>query len=215
MASITKEQRDYLWHHKIPLSQVFDATGMTPAEYKKAMHAQEMFVAVGVRPCKAGHTLKTPSGNCIQCRSDYIEYKRRHDGPAYVYISASRSEKLIKVGSSKSPDEREKLLNARGYGGVSDWSKIGQVQCKHAGRVEFEVHEILAAFASPRSYLREGIAVDCTEIFSCGYLHARKALLDVLSEDEAKTLKERKDASINYNFPERDGEKFNRGRKDK
>ncbi|MEO3430705.1 GIY-YIG nuclease family protein [Pelagibius sp. CAU 1746] len=212
MLPLTKDQIDFLRRHKIPLTQVFDATGMRPKDYKKAMHEEEKLIAVGVTPCRDhNHSMRTPSGNCVQCNPATIEYKRRHAKPGFVYISASRSSELIKVGSSRFPDEREALLNQRGYGGISDWSKICEVQCRNAGRIEFEVHELLAAYATPRSYLRDGVNVDCTEIFSCGYPCAREALLGVLSEEEAESFRERKDAAINYNFTDRASGKSARG----
>lgn len=171
MLSLTREQEDFLRKLKIPLSLVFDATGMRPKDYRKAMRDQEKLFAIGVSPCaKHGHRMRTRSGDCMQCNPAAIGFIRRHYNKASVYIAASRSKQLIKVGSSQHPEDRETLLNSREYGGISDWSTICHVRCTNAGRVEFDIHELLLPFASPQTYTREGKIVDCLEIFPAATL---------------------------------------------
>lgn len=206
MRALSKEQQDFLRRHKIPISRVFDATGMKKREYGKVMREQEKLLAIGVTPCKReGHALRSRNGNCVQCNPADLAFATRKNKNAYVYISASRGSELLKIGLSQDPEQRESLLNARGYGGVSDWSEICRVRCVNAGKVEFAIHEALAEFASPRSYLRDGASVDCLEIFSCGYQRARQALLDAIRDEDVGPIQERRDASINYNFPDKVG----------
>ena len=60
MTKLTDSQTKFLGTQGIPLSQVFDATGMKSSEYKQIMKDIGMVVAIGVTPCDAsGHTLRT------------------------------------------------------------------------------------------------------------------------------------------------------------
>ena len=68
MTELTEEQLAYLQNHKVSLGSVFDATGLGRKDYSAKMKALGKAVAYGVTPCKkAGHTLRSRSGGCIQC----------------------------------------------------------------------------------------------------------------------------------------------------
>ena len=65
VAQLTDEQLAFLDRHDVPLDRVFDATGMSPDEYKPLMSGGREWVAYGVSPCRAeGHTLRTRGGHC-------------------------------------------------------------------------------------------------------------------------------------------------------
>ena len=67
LTELTEEQLAYLQKHKVPLGSVFDATGLGRRNYSAKMKALGKAVAYGVTPCKkAGHTLRSRSGGCIQ-----------------------------------------------------------------------------------------------------------------------------------------------------
>jgi hypothetical protein len=186
------------------MSTVFDATGMDRSQYQAAMEKEEKFFAVGASPCKKeGHTIRERKGHCIQCSPKDIAFFMRYYKNAFVYISASRSKTLIKVGFSRDPDARERTLNSFSYGGADDWIRVCQLKCEHAGRIEFAVHEKLSRFSSPQTYVHEGLTTRCLEVFSCGYPTARKVLTDLLDVRQINNLQERKDALLNYNFPDR------------
>jgi hypothetical protein len=87
--------------------------------------------------------------------------------PDRLSIVGSRSEKVLKIGSSDTPWDRGPHLNILGYGGVSDWKILYYASFPDAGKVEFNVHSALSTFASPRKYFREGVETDCREIFAC------------------------------------------------
>lgn len=73
LAKLTKEQKAFLDRVGVPLSRVFDASGMRTAEYKQAMRDLGMWVAYGASPCEAeGHTLRSRTGHCVQCK-DFAE----------------------------------------------------------------------------------------------------------------------------------------------
>lgn len=201
MAELTPEQRLFLKRHKISVSAIFDATGMSKSQYQDAMRAEDKYFAIGVTACrKEGHTLRIRSGHCVQCDTSDIAYFFRHYANAYVYIAASRKKSLTKIGFSTDPADRMRTVNCFSYGGADDWGVISQLKCKNAGSIEFDVHEKLSPFSSPQSYYRSGVKTNCLETFACGYPIARQALKNVVGDNEMKNIFERKDAFLNYNF---------------
>lgn len=201
MAELTTEQRLFLLRYKLSPSLVFDATGMTRAQYQDAMKETGKLFAIGVTPCKKdGHSLRERNGHCIQCSTKDIAFLMRHFKNAFVYISASRTRSLIKIGFSTDPDSRERTLNSFSYGGASDWMVVGKVRVESAGRAEFDVHAKLSHFNLPQTYLHQGLSTKCLEVFSCSYPTARAAVASSISDLELKRLWERPDAYLNYNF---------------
>ena len=204
MAKLTFEQMAFLTRHKIPLGQVFDATGMRQIDYAEAMRKQDKLFAFATTPCeKSGHTLRSRSGNCIECNTANIAFTMRAYKDAYVYIAGSRSSKLIKVGSTTYLEKRFDSINSEAYGGANDWICIAYVKCEKAGTVEFAVHQRLHAFSFAAQYVRSGRMHDAYELFSCGYSNARIALIASLPEDDRKKIVQRPDAAINYQFLDR------------
>jgi len=66
MLEILESQKDFLDSHKIPLSQVFDASGMRTKDYQEYMKEYDYGYAVGVTACqKMGHTLRDGHGHCV------------------------------------------------------------------------------------------------------------------------------------------------------
>jgi hypothetical protein len=177
MVTLTDSQARFLRSQQIPESAIFDASGMSRRRYQYEMEIEEKLFAIGVAPCKKGkHTIRTRNGHCIQCNTANIAFVNRHYQDAYVYIAGSRKERVIKIGCSATPWNREALLNQRGYGGISDWCLLFYARFPNAGKIEFFAHHRLSKFASYRTYFRESIQVECREIFSCGYSEARDAL---------------------------------------
>src|SRR6202161_4571783 len=101
MATLTKEQLDFLYKHEVPLSRVGDATGMRTAEYQKCMKELDLWLAIGVRACKsAGHTLRTRAGHCAQCNTANLAFLRRYEDKGTVYVAQSHAIALTKVGAA-------------------------------------------------------------------------------------------------------------------
>src|SRR4051812_46301412 len=95
MLSLSLSQLQFLRHHKVSLSRVFNADGMATSDYRQAMDELQMVVAFGVTPCrKAAHTLRTRGGHCVQCRPASLAFVMRHDNPAQVYVAYSRQIQL-------------------------------------------------------------------------------------------------------------------------
>ncbi len=191
MAELTKEQMSFLRDQKIPLSLMFNASGMRRADYQEVMRAEEKLFAYGVSACaKGGHTLRSRAGTCIQCDTAPIAYTLRHYGAAWVYVAGSLKRTLLKIGSSKDPEARVNELNRTGYGNTTDWDILAKVNCKHAGAVEFAVHKSLDSYFSPDQYQKQGKSQNSYELFRCGYSLARAALHSSLPPEERPMLKE-------------------------
>ena len=168
MATLTDFQIDFLRSQRIPLSRVFDASGLKQSEYRKVMSELSLPIAYGVGPCAAaGHTLRTRAGHCAQCNTAVIAFMRRNDETASVYVAQSPSAGLVKVGLASDTAARIASLRRLGYGGVSDWQLRQQRTCARAGFVEFTVHAALEPWRARRTYSRDGSLVECRELFGC------------------------------------------------
>jgi hypothetical protein len=168
MTELSTEQENFLLHHRIPKSAVFDAVGLGPKSYAPIMDSLEKWIAIGVTPCKrSNHTMRNRSGSCIQCSPATIEFRRRYVDEGEVYIAGTVLGRVIKVGMSLNPVDRMASLNNEGYGGISDWELLYRAKVSNAGMVEFSSQKELRNFAHPTTYLRAGKKVNCLETFSC------------------------------------------------
>ena len=181
MAELTEPQRRFLDAQGVPLSRVFDATGLPQSEYRRIMKALGMQVAYGVTPCRAaGHMLRTSAGHCVQCGTHNLAFLRRYSEPGEIYVAYSHSSDLTKVGTAIDAELRVRRLNELGYGGVYDWQLQVVRYCTNAGRVEFRVHQALADSRVSRTYSREGLFVECQELFTCHPVEAIEVMNLVL-----------------------------------
>jgi T5orf172 domain len=203
MADLTDEQLSFLRQHNISPMAVFDASGMTRSEYYNAMKEEEKFFAIGVTPCKKfGHTIRERNGHCIQCKPSNIEFILRKYRNGWIYVFASPGLKMVKIGSSLDPKDRERTVNGYKYGGRSDWFTIAKQRSNNSGKIEFGVHQKLSDYYHPLSYHINNKETICREIFSCSYLTARDALIRSLVENKEKPdLWETDDAEIRFSFP--------------
>jgi hypothetical protein len=177
MACISGEQMSFLKKHSIPLSQVFDASGLERQVYQATMHELDMLIAIGVSPCgKFGHTMKWRTGHCAQCNTQGIAFSRRLKEPGDVYVAESRATGLVKIGSAGDVHARIATLNHFGYGGVNDWRIRYYTPCNQAGSVEFEAQQLLKKYRTSISYLKSGTLVDCQELFECEASFAHQAV---------------------------------------
>jgi T5orf172 domain len=185
MASLTNDQKDFLAHHNIPLSRLFDASGLARHEYSEIMRAEDKYFAYGVTECPKGHTLRSrPSyrriGNCIQCGPATITFATRHYTPAYVYIAGSTASQLIKVGSSTEALNRLYIANLVGYADCSDWELLFLIHVQQAGRIENEVQSKLRPYQRQISFVRSGTRQVATECFACSYQQVYSKLATTL-----------------------------------
>jgi hypothetical protein len=185
MRNLSNEERKFLNEQNIPLSRVFDATGLRRKDWEFQIKELGLQFAYGTNPCRnGGHTLKTKAG-CIQCNPAFIAFARRHYENAFVYLARSSAKKLIKVGVGKTIERRETSLNSHGYAGASDWKVLHSVEVDEAGKVEFSIHSDLVIHNVAETYLRDGNLVVCREVFSCSMdtaLHAFKKHTGIWTE---------------------------------
>ena len=182
MALLTPNQSSFLLQQNIPLSRVYDASGLTKSVYGRIMSDLGLVVAYGVTPCKAsGHTLRTRSGHCCQCTTAALAFLLRFDDRAHVYIANSKKLGLTKIGVAKECVDRMRNLNSHGYGGASDWSHCYSQEVDRAGLVEFYAHNLLEKFRVSRSYVRTGRQIECQELFICNVETAQNALHKFIS----------------------------------
>ncbi|MBK7729871.1 MAG: GIY-YIG nuclease family protein [Gammaproteobacteria bacterium] len=168
MATLTADQHRFLEQQQIPVSRVFDATGMRTRDWKAMMHNLGFDVAYGVTPCSnGGHTLRTRYGHCVQCGTHNLAFLRRYDAPGEVYVAASSQISLRKIGTSKNANERISFLNRESYGGASDWRLRHVITCNQAGRVEFVAQRKVQPYRKSRSYNKAGVLTACLELFDC------------------------------------------------
>ena len=167
MPSLSREQLNFLDAHNIPVSMVFDATGLRRKDWESQMRELGLRFAHGTRPCRSGnHTLKTKAG-CIQCNPAFIAFANRYYENGFVYLAYSAEKKLIKVGVGRAVEGRENSLNRLGYAGASDWKMLHSVKVDGAGQIEFSIHSDLAIHNVTETYLRDGNQVVCREVFRC------------------------------------------------
>ena len=172
MAKLIQEQLLFLKSQHVSPSLVFDASGYSKADRTTLMEREGKLFYFGDALCKrAGHSLRTKSGHCIQCDTSKIAFQLRSSATGFVYLAFSPSTKLVKVGFSKyHPQERAELLRNGAYGNLRDWDVKRVVRFeKDAGRIEFSIHAKLEPYLRPVTYKRaSGQMVECREIFSCG-----------------------------------------------
>lgn len=183
MATLTDEQRRFLLHHRVPLSAVFDATGLSPRCYRAAMKAADALVAIGVARCRASeHAMRTRAGHCVQCNPAGLGFLRRHTAPGSVYVAYSEREQIAKVGSSQYPNVRIEELNRKAYGGASDWYLYKSFATAEAGRTEALAQWRLRDHWVRRTYFWAGQFRECYELFECAAHVANEAVLTALIE---------------------------------
>jgi hypothetical protein len=187
MSSLTTEQLAFLAAKGVPLSRVFDATGMTRGDYQDAMKPLDYWLAFGVSPCsKLGHQLRTRAGHCAQCDPKKISFVARHDKPGQLYVAHSQRRHYTKVGSATDAEERIRSLNSHQYGNIDDWKLAFKIDCKSAGDMEFLVHKALSEQHLPRNNSEGANSMVSKELFACEPAVAINAIQSVLASKAAR-----------------------------
>lgn len=178
----TPDQIEFLAAKGVPLSKVFDATGMSRGQYHDAMKPLDLWLAYGVSPCREfGHQLRTRSGHCAQCDPAKISFIARHDKSAQLYVAHSQRRHYTKVGSAVDANERVKSLNTHQYGRIDDWRLFYKISCEKAGNMEFLVHKALGEHHLPRRNSEGANSLQSQELFACEPSTAVEAINAVLS----------------------------------
>lgn len=177
-AKLSKEQMEFLAHHGIRRSEVFNAAGMRRNEYHSRMKDGGFTIAFNVTVCIRGHALRNRHGKCVQCNPAVLAFQRRHHLEQFVYLAHSRTGRLVKVGTSNDLTDRIEQLNTHQYGGYSDWILLESELCSSAGQVEMAIHTAMARYQVDGSYGAR--FQSCREMFRCAPSVARTAMRRVL-----------------------------------
>jgi hypothetical protein len=180
MTQLNQDQIFFLEEQGIPISWIFDATGMSPKEFKKVMEELGMSYAIGVSPCFFGHTLKNKRNRCVQCETRHIAFSSRYHKSGFIYVARSEDLGLIKIGIAEDMKQRQYSLNNTEYGGCSDWEIQFTLQCNKMGRLERDVLKALKTYNIPKPYWRLGSLVHCNELFNCEVELAIKTIKDTI-----------------------------------
>ena len=206
MAELSNEQLKFLRSQKIPPSAMFDASGLKKADYQNAMKAEGKCFCYGGNDCNNGHALKARSGHCIQCDHARIGFMLRNDADAYIYIAASVTGRLIKIGCTIDIAVRAAALNRLQYGGQNDWHILATAYTPAAGKVEFEAHAALSRFNVPGEYVKAGRRQRCYELFRCDFQDAREALTQALGRGIVLKVPNEARAMAAFNFSTQSGD---------
>ena len=79
LSILTKDEKEFIKHHGISPSDIYDARG----EIVKVYHDKAKDQGCGfviANPCPYGHRLKDRSGHCIVCRPFGIAIRKRESG---------------------------------------------------------------------------------------------------------------------------------------
>lgn len=182
MFTLDSDEKSFLRDHHILETELFDAEGMTGAQFKPIMKSLDLDFCVG-KPCqKAGHRIRSRSNHCIQCDHAKIAFQRRWNKPGQVYVAFARTSKLVKVGTADRADERVATLNSFKYGGECDWEITCLKKCASAGRVEHLAQSKLEQYRQPGKYFKDDQWRDCYELFRCSRQEATQAVMEAIAE---------------------------------
>ena len=186
-AELTEDQIEFLNHHDISLSAVFNATGLARKEYKPLMMESGCVVAIGVTKCGYGHSLRTKHGKCIQCYPAVIAFSRRFSQDAFVYVAKSASARLLKIGIAADLTERNTTLREHRYADAVEWTVVLSQKCKNAASIEYVVHKLLSKYAVVTEYWQGYDRHESREVFSCDFEVGRQAFAQATRQGVKKT----------------------------
>ena len=165
---LSDQQISFLQDIGVDLADVFDATGMKRAEYSAIMEENGYRIAYGVTPCNnGGHTLRTRSGNCVQCNPANLTFQDRYESSGWIYVARSKAKDIIKVGVTSLIAKREASLNKTAYGGCSDWVIVYSRRMERPAVIEKKCHKFLSEYAYYSSTNKHGRRQSTYELFSC------------------------------------------------
>lgn len=185
---LTKEEKEFIKHHGLSLSEIFDARGKTRNEYHDK--AKEMGCLWVINSCQLGHRLKDRSGHCIQCDPKRISFQRRYSESGILYIAVAGEHckvGMVENNYNNSCDaiyHRSVTLNMDdGYGNISGWRIVNYWEVKNAGIIENDVHQILAKYKEDDiEYWYSGEWRTAKELFKCSQGIAENAVKKVIDE---------------------------------
>lgn len=198
---LSSDQLLFLKKHNIDLNDVFNAKGLAKKDYQFEMSRTGQYIAFNTTPCKeAGHTLRTKSGHCCQCKTSTIAYQKRNQSAGICYVAGSLTGELIKIGYSKAVEVRSKSLNSNRYAGFKHWEILFAVRSNEAGKIENKSNLLLLKYLNSLQYNHDGYFHDSHETFKCPYSKAKETLIRVCEENNFDYTIEVHSTTAKYEF---------------
>lgn len=174
--ALTAAELGFLASQKLSAEDVYDGRGQSGSQWKTEASLSGKSIVLG-SPCKsASHRLKTRAGHCAQCDPKKLAYQSRHNTPGYVYIAGSLSARLLKIGTAKNVETRERNLCLEAYGGISDWKMLFYAKVENGGKIEGDALRGLEHFKTGRGYRKDGSSQQASEILRIGFSKAIDAI---------------------------------------
>lgn len=203
---LTQKQKDFLKKYNISESLIFDAKWLQPRDYWRQMEILDKMIAINTKTCKKGwHNMKTRSWHCIECEPRKLSFIKRRYKEWYVYVSASNTWKLLKIGLTDNTEKREKKLNDNFYANLNDWKIIYYIHLKeNAGEFEHKIQKELYKYRHKKEYNYYWKNMISYEIFSCGYSIVKNIFDRIKKEIWINKINwefEKENAVFLYNYP--------------
>lgn len=179
---LSPREKSALAHHKILIGELFDAEGLDPAKWKPAAKLDEKLFVVA-SPCRTcGIRIRDRENHCVDCNPSCVSFIRRAHSKGQVYIAATRSGRLYKVGCGTNAMLRQDKLRSDGYAGFNDWAVVAWARCEQMQKVEFEIHKRLEPFAITKDYTRGSREYQANELFQTSLAIVWRAYAEVTKD---------------------------------
>lgn len=203
MLQLTDEQKKFIEKHEIPLSWVIDATGIVISnetgkpfdisrygdfrrKYDKqklveTMEKYDKHFLVNWKNCQKDITHDIRDKHCcVMCNTRSIVEIKRHYNEGFIYIAVSKSESVIKIGTTSDIEYRKRTLNETCYGNISDWQVAYFVKTSEkAGEIEKSSQNLLSKYLWNAEYMKNGRNRSAYELVKCDYKTVKTALDEV------------------------------------
>lgn len=201
MKGLTSDQLRFLKEQKIELKYVFNADGLSKSDYREIMQELNMIIAYNVTPCqKEGHTLRTRSGHCCQCKTARIGFQKRYDSEGIVYIAGSLIGNVVKIGFTKAVAIRSESLNRTKYAGLDDWKILFAINSKLAGKIETRANSLLRNYSFALDYNHDGNWHESYETYHAAYSKAKSFVEEAYKLEKANVEIELNSLTKAYEF---------------
>jgi len=192
MAKLTSVQKAQIKRHKIPLSKIFDASGLTQQQAIKAMSENKEIVMVNGLLCKNdnNHVLRARYGHCVECNPSAITFQSRKRAEGEIYLAGSQSTGLLKIGMAQDTLRRKSQLRKLKYGGASDWDILASAKAFKAGLVEYTAQQELSKFQVHATYSKDGRDQACFELFEASHKVALDAFIKAVLNNNGELIEQ-------------------------
>lgn len=184
MPRFTPRQLALMKIHGVAAHDVLDARAMTRPERVEAFSSEKYLAAVRGRALCGNKTKQhtsdfwTTGDHCVECYPQNIQHQKKYRLPGYIYIAASATAGLTKIGISDEDDIATRIasLRSHSYANATDWTLVECYYVEAAGRVERLLIDILKPHHKTIEYLKGGRKQKSKEVFSCKSALAKRAL---------------------------------------